>query len=379
MKKIFTACCLALSLGASAQTTPTLDGVFDGAAVWGAPIATADGTAGWQGVNVGAIYATFDANYVYLGATVTGAQDWMDWGFAINSQAGGGTAEVWARAVTYAHTDLPDLVVKGHFGDGGAGYSELRIWDGAAWVQSPNAGNFGENEAAFVEVRIPVSKIPGGENPAGKVQFYVCGNNSSNGIFDACPNESNVTNWGQSSTITNYVANVYLPVELTKFSATANAANINLAWETASEKNNNRFEIERSNDGSNWAKIGEVKGLNANGAQKYQFTDATAARGTNYYRLRQVDNSGKTTLSKVVSAALGVKGTFSVSPNPVSATLTVDTDLENAEISILDLSGRLMKTTQNQANIDVSDLAAGTYFVRVTRAGEVSQVRFVKQ
>ena len=50
---------------------------------------------------------------------------------------------------------------------------------------------------------------------------------------------------------------------------------------------------------------------------------------TSYYRLRQIDNDGKETLSKVI--AISSKGNFKLKiyPNPVSNVLTIETDLKD--------------------------------------------------
>lgn len=80
--------------------TPTIDGTFDGVGVWGSPIAT-NSTPGFAGATATALYLTDDANYVYFGASVTGLQSWMTYGFAIDARAGGSNGpETWGRKST---------------------------------------------------------------------------------------------------------------------------------------------------------------------------------------------------------------------------------------------------------------------------------------
>ena len=97
-----------------------------------------------------------------------------------------------------------------------------------------------------------------------------------------------------------------LPVELSSFSVSININNVSLSWKTATEVNNNGFEVQRearnqkSEAGSQWEKIGFVPGYgNSNSPKEYSFTDRNLTGGTNFvYRLKQIDNDGKSEYSK---------------------------------------------------------------------------------
>ena len=54
---------------------------------------------------------------------------------------------------------------------------------------------------------------------------------------------------------------------------------------------------------------------------------------------------------------------------------------EKSEVSILDLTGRLIKTTaitSNNSSIDVQELSKGIYIVRVATTNQVGVKRFIK-
>jgi hypothetical protein len=73
-----------------------------------------------------------------------------------------------------------------------------------------------------------------------------------------------------------------------------------LSWQTATEKNNAGFDIERSTDSTAFSKIGRVKGNGTTTqSHSYTFTDKTAS-GTVYYRLKQTDYDGSATYSSTV-------------------------------------------------------------------------------
>ena len=97
--------------------------------------------------------------------------------------------------------------------------------------------------------------------------------------------EKIITSGGESTTA--------LPVELISFNGVAENNEVRLTWETASELNNDFFDVERSQNGLNFEKIGTVKGNgNSNILNQYTFLDKDPYVGFNYYRLKQVDYDG---------------------------------------------------------------------------------------
>ncbi len=86
-----------------------------------------------------------------------------------------------------------------------------------------------------------------------------------------------------------------LPIELLTFSADLQENEVLVKWETASQRNNDYFTIERSTDGKEFENVGEVDGAgNSNEVLSYSFTDEDPAQGLSYYRLRQTDYDGAT-------------------------------------------------------------------------------------
>jgi hypothetical protein len=173
---------------------------------------------------------------------------------------------------------------------------------------------------------------------------------------------------------------VPMPVALTNFDGNLANDKTNLSFATASESNNSHFEIERSADGRNFTKIGEVKGAGTTSdEQNYSFVDENPLKGLNYYRLKQVDFDGAAEYSKVVSVRFGTTRSLSVIPTMVYDQINVDLsemDEQTGEWQIFDLNGRQvmagsLESGQSNFVADMSALTEGTYLVRVQIGDEL--------
>lgn len=85
-----------------------------------------------------------------------------------------------------------------------------------------------------------------------------------------------------------------LPIELLYFKGAKQNDGTNLLqWVTASETNNDYFQVKRSADAVNWETVGTINGGGNSTTQlSYQFVDRTPPAAVNYYRLTQVDYNG---------------------------------------------------------------------------------------
>lgn len=168
-----------------------------------------------------------------------------------------------------------------------------------------------------------------------------------------------------------------LPIELLSFQAKNQNNQNHLTWQTATETNNQGFEIERSINGIDFEKIGFIKGKgNSNQIQNYRFIDANPF-STSYYRLKQIDFDGKFEYSNTISIKIRKEKGIQFYPNPTNGIVTIESaEILNADILIYNNIGILVKTTKAQNNtINISDLPMGMYTVSMTN----NENRFVKQ
>jgi hypothetical protein len=169
-----------------------------------------------------------------------------------------------------------------------------------------------------------------------------------------------------------YISSV-MPVELLDFSLVPQQTAIHLFWQTASEKNNKGFDIERSKEGVSWHKIGTVKGNNnTKTLQKYAFVDSEPLQGVNYYRLKQVDTEGPFSYSKILSATIKTKNTVLAYPNPFTQNLWIEGVIQGDMIQIFDAVGRQVSaakvatTVDNRLEINTSFLSPHSlYFLKI--------------
>ncbi|MBV6644845.1 MAG: T9SS type A sorting domain-containing protein [Cyclobacteriaceae bacterium] len=84
-----------------------------------------------------------------------------------------------------------------------------------------------------------------------------------------------------------------LPVELLAFDLMLDGSNVVISWSTATEVNNEGFQLLRSVDGESFNVIGEVDGQgNSESQHQYEFVDNNSPRGLVYYQLKQIDFDG---------------------------------------------------------------------------------------
>lgn len=134
-----------------------------------------------------------------------------------------------------------------------------------------------------------------------------------------------------------------LPIELTSFEVWEQNGNALISWETASETNNEWFDLERSADGISFHTIHKLRGAgNSSVRLSYQVVDRQPLPGMSFYRLRQTDFDGTFTYSPVRKFALhSLLTSVSIFPNPAAQQLIVSGLLNAAdtEISLYDMAG----------------------------------------
>lgn len=211
------------------------------------------------------------------------------------------------------------------------------------------------------------------------------------------PNQTEGPNSVTASGITQFSPwvitgnNIPLPVELIKFSATQVNNMAHIEWETASESNNDFFEIHKSINGEDFSVLAKIEGSgNSHIRKKYSYSDTNLRSGFNYYRIKQVDFDGSATLSDIVllHASVSLVG-FDIYPNPTKDIINICSkaaldnevtvqvnDLFGAEVFIKKLP-QIQQSDRLHLNLD--NLRPGTYILKINSGAEAYSYRIVKQ
>jgi hypothetical protein len=107
----------------------------------------------------------------------------------------------------------------------------------------------------------------------------------------------------------------------------------------------------------------------------YVIAEITPDNETNF-----VNNAGSFTLEAVVGIEAKTAKSFSVFPNPATDVLNISSSEEVTTVSVLSLDGKVVSTTTNNKQVDVSKLRTGVYIYEVTTvSGEKVINKFMKK
>jgi len=184
---------------------------------------------------------------------------------------------------------------------------------------------------------------------------------------------------GCSSTVGNGVYEYnfsVVPVEFTSFTANVSGNDVVLNWSTATETNNQGFEVEKLS-GNNWVKIGFIAGHGTTTEiQRYSYTDNIITAGKFSYRLKQIDYNGSFEYSDVVEVEVLTADNYILSQNypnpfnpatkisfavPVSGLTTVKVvDVLGNEVAVL--LNEVIQAGSYDLNFTANNLPSGVYF-----------------
>ena len=183
-----------------------------------------------------------------------------------------------------------------------------------------------------------------------------------------------------------------IPVELTSFTANYSNKNVTLTWSTATETNNQGFEVERKSAISDWTKIGFVPGFGTTtAARQYSYTDNDIATGSFSYRLKQIDFDGSFNYSEVVEVEVIAPSVFELAqnyPNPFNPITKIRYSVpidSKVIISIYSLTGELVMELVNanlapglySVNFNGSNLSSGMYIYKMTAGSFVKTLKMI--
>ncbi|MCH2045995.1 MAG: T9SS type A sorting domain-containing protein, partial [Saprospiraceae bacterium] len=188
--------------------------------------------------------------------------------------------------------------------------------------------------------------------------------------------------------------NMVLPIKLLHFDVERiSKVDVALEWSTASEINNEGFEIERMLDNeTTFSKVAWLEGQGTTlNTSHYYFKDPNAYSGISYYRLKQLDTDGKASYSDI-KAVEGIREdseNITIFPNPVNDYIRIRlfSSATEATVLIFDTKGALVLSERhNISNNEIiqvnnlSQLADALYTIMITTEnGDTYFKKFVKE
>ena len=239
---------------------------------------------------------------------------------------------------------------------------------------------------------------------------YVCGNSTT----VVCRTTNGGTNWtfqnvhlptlagvkvlsndiayalGTYGSIMRYDIHGFVPVELVSFTSSVSGNNVLLKWNTATELNNQGFDVERAAIPGNWEKIGFVAGSGTTTEPRsYSFVDNDLNTGKYYYRLRQVDYNGTFEYSDVIQVEVVVPFDFALEqnyPNPFNPNTMIRFSVPQnsmVNIKVYNIVGQEVAEIVNdvktsgryEISFEANGLASGIYLVKMQAGDFTSTIK----
>jgi hypothetical protein len=173
---------------------------------------------------------------------------------------------------------------------------------------------------------------------------------------------------------------VTLPIDLAFFNANCDNKYVKLRWATFTENQNDFFTIEKSKDAIHFYEIAKIKGNgSSNQAHYYRFFDEQSLPGLVYYRLKQVDFNGASTLFPIQTINCFIEDNeISVYPNPNNGSFEIKGIQSDEKVLVYDAIGKLIEekiATSNAISFSLLDVEEGVYFVQVKNKTGISYFR----
>jgi len=186
-----------------------------------------------------------------------------------------------------------------------------------------------------------------------------------------------------------YTPGETLPLKLISFTGEHNGKSNVLHWSTSAEVNSSHFDIERSNDGSVFTKIGTVIATGGNLQNNYSYTDMNLIKPFNYYRLKITDKDATYVYSKIIRLSTNSGFDVSATPNPATGFINLRIYTVNTKPVIVTITNPDGKIVYNQQfsgasgsftkTINVIAFARGIYLLKVFNADESRVIKFIKE
>ncbi len=183
-----------------------------------------------------------------------------------------------------------------------------------------------------------------------------------------------------------------IPVELVSFEANSIKDEVELSWRTATETNNQGFEIQRMDNTGEYEQAGYVAGFGTTSEPKsYSFIDSKLDAGNYTYRLKQIDFDGSFEYSSEVNVEVDLPLQYALEqnyPNPFNPSTNISYSIPEdgfVKLAVYNLLGEEVATLVNtfqkadryEINFNASSLSSGVYVYKIESPNYVASKKLV--
>lgn len=206
----------------------------------------------------------------------------------------------------------------------------------------------------------------------------------SSNLFYAPAGET--ISFSATSTLIQTAALITLPITVINFRAERKSSNcgIQLTWQVPQEYNLKNCIVERNTNNDN-LKFKFLASINLERNGSYNTLDSFPQIGSNFYRLKIIDNDSKISYSKIIEVynSCSLSNSISISPNPVMNIAKISNLFVQGFLIIYDNQGKKISTYKNLNNlnqqINMSNFLPGVYnFQFITAQGQKTNIKVVK-
>lgn len=178
-----------------------------------------------------------------------------------------------------------------------------------------------------------------------------------------------------------------LPVVLVNFQANlTNEKKVAVSWTTQQEINSDNFNVERSNDGLNWASLATIKAAgNSSVPLNYSYSDGSPLKGANLYRIRINDLDGKVGYTEIKNVRISAIGKISLFPNPSTDRVTIslgDVPASVWTVTLVNNMGQIVlqkryEKSNTNVTIPLNAVAEGNYTILIIDAVSIKSSKLI--
>jgi hypothetical protein len=175
--------------------------------------------------------------------------------------------------------------------------------------------------------------------------------------------------YSSSLVLSNSYCSVLLPIELISFTAHYTSGQTILTWKIAQPGSIDHFIIERAVGSNDWIAIHDEAAKET--LLNYHYTDLSPQHGYNLYRIKIIKKTAAVAYSVVQKVFVpGKNEMITIYPNPASNKILISGITSSPQLSLLDLSGRILWQKKIIAyyphtEVNLPSLPAGVYVIKI--------------